>query len=316
MKKLKVVILYGGVSAEREVSLYGGKAVFENINKEKYDPILIDVLATDKFKDVISRKYYCLSELTKKFKNAIFFPVLHGEFGEDGVLQYLLQSANVKFTGSDFSAHSIAINKLATKLVANNIGIQCAEHSFFTSKAYKTSFPLYEKYVVKPNNLGSSVGVSVEGTQEDAIKTVNNLLKICGSVLVEEYIEGDEVDCAVMSGQTFPLALIKPKNGHLFFDYEAKYIQGECEEIIPAPISKKLENQIKESSLKIHQTLGCKGVTRSEFIIKNNTPYFLEINTTPGMTSTSLVPQQAFAGGVIFSELIGNLINEALQIKV
>ena len=311
MKKLKVVILYGGFSDERAVSLKSGQAVYENINKEKYDAILIDVLAVDQYKSVQFNTVYNFSELINLYKDAVFLPVLHGEFGEDGVLQYLLQSAKVKFTGSKFLAHSIAINKLATKLIAKDLGIKCARHKFFTSKATVKEFPIYEKYVVKPNNLGSSVGISIENNQKDAIKTVNELLKTADLVLVEEYIKGDEVDCAVMSGSVFPLALIKPKSGHLFFDYEAKYIKGECDEIIPAPINKELETKIKDYSLKVHNALGCSGVTRSEYIIKENIPYFLEINTTPGMTETSLVPQQASAGGVSFSKLIDRLIDEA-----
>jgi len=311
MKKLKVVILYGGISDARDVSLKSGQAVFDNIDRNKYAPILIDVLSTDKYKDVSSSKIYTLNQLISKFNKSVFFPVLHGEFGEDGVLQYLLQSAKVKFTGSKFLAHSIAINKLATKLIAKDLGIKCARHKFFTSKVTVKEFPVYEKYLVKPNNLGSSVGISIENNQKDVIIKVNELLKTSDLVLVEEYIKGDEVDCAVMSGSVFPLALIKPKSGHLFFDYEAKYIKGECDEIIPAPINKELETMIQDYSLKIHNALGCSGVTRSEYIIKENIPYFLEINTTPGMTETSLVPQQASARGVSFSKLIDRLIDEA-----
>jgi len=132
----------------------------------------------------------------------------------------------------------------------------------------------------------------------------------------------DERKVSLLSGQAvfdntvFSLAEIIPAKNHIFFDYTAKYTKGECLEVIPALISRKLEQQIKESSLKIHNALGCKGVTRSEFIVKNNIPYFLEINTTPGMTATSLVPQQANIAGIFFSTLITNLINEALEIKV
>ncbi len=315
MKKLKIVILYGGFSDERAVSLKSGKAVFNNINRDKFDAYLVDVVSIDQYKDCDSNKICNLDKLIQKYKDAVFMPILHGEFGEDGVLQYLLECSDVKFTGSKFNAHSIAINKLATKLIAQDLGIKCAKHISFTSqKDVKIeNLPDFGMYVVKPNNSGSSVGVSIEKTKQDTLIKIKNLLKTYNTVLVEEYLKGDEVDCAVIGKSVFPLALIQPQNGHTFFDYDAKYTKGECNEIIPAPINKKLENQVKESSIKIHQALGCKGVTRSEFIIKNNIPYFLEINTTPGMTETSLVPQQAMASDITFESLIDELIMEAVE---
>ncbi|MDA1338023.1 MAG: D-alanine--D-alanine ligase [bacterium] len=313
MKKQKLVILYGGFSDEREVSLKSGKAVSDNIDLDRYEPILVDVLSTDNFKEVNTSNVYTFDEIILRYKNAVFMIALHGEFGEDGVLQYLLERSDVKFTGSRFNAHSIAINKLATKLIAQDLGIKCARHiSFSSQKVVKLeNLPDFDMFVVKPNSSGSSVGVSIEKTKQDTLLKIKNLLKIYSTVLVEEYIKGDEVDCAVIGDSVFPLALIKPIKGHLFFDYDAKYTKEECDEVIPAPINKTIENQVKESSIKIHKALGCKGVTRSEYIIKNNEPYFLEINTTPGMTETSLVPQQASADGVTFSELIDRLIDEA-----
>ncbi len=180
---------------------------------------------------------------------------------------------------------------------------------------YKASGKIKFPVMVKPLDDGSSIAISMAKNEDELLKAVTELLETRSRVMIEEYIEGREVTVAVLGNkqpEALPLVEIRPKDSS-FFDFRAKYEPGACEEICPAEISPKLTKKIQDAAIKIHKLLGCRGVTRSDFIIRDNDFYFLEINTIPGMTETSLVPLAASKAGISFSELLDKLIELALE---
>ena len=294
-------ILKGGESAEREISFKTCKAVNNACKDLGYNTIQIEL-------DGDANKL-----LTKLNGIDFVFIALHGGKGENGVIQGLLDSLNLPYNGSGVLASSIGMEKSLTKQLARSYGIQTPDWKVFRdmneSKKYiPDEFPV----VVKPSADGSTVGLSFVRDQAEIAKAVELAAKYDGDIMIENYIKGRELTVTIIGQQVFPIIEIIPK--HKFYDYECKYQKGMSEYICPAELSKELTGKIQNSALDIFNILHCSGYARADFILdKNNNPWFLEINTLPGMTATSLVPKSAISAGISFNDLIQMIINESLK---
>jgi len=297
-KKLNLAVLMGGMSSEHEISLSTGENVIKHLDKKKYNikPIVI----SKKGEWFVNNRKTTVDEALKGV--GVVFNALHGEYGEDGRIQGLLDCFGVKYTGSGVLASALGMEKPRAYELFKLHGL--AVPKAVTLKNFK-------KCVVKPACLGSIVS-----NKKDLKKAIKKAKERCDSVIIEEYIDGKELTCGIVEnvkGQKYyalPVTEIIPPNGR-FFDYEVKY-DGSTQEITPARISKKLTKEIQKQAIKAHQILGCRGYSRPDFIVKNNKIYILEVNTLPGLTSESLLPKAARAAGIEFSELLNIIINNAV----
>ena len=300
MKK-KILIISGGISKERSISLKTGFQVAKELKKNDYNV-------------KICEPNFELSHKIKKFKPNIIFNALHGQFGEDGYIQTILETFNIPYTHSGVLASAQAMDKEISKKIF-------LKNKILTPKFIKYSFDMNKKkiinivneklkfpVVVKPINEGSSVNVH--------ICNKNNLffnlqkLKIYNQVMIEEFIAGREIQVAIMGKKKLGAIELKPKRK--FYDYEAKYNpKANTQHIIPVNLSKKNLEKILSIALKAHKTLRCRGITRSDFKFYNNKFYLLEINTQPGMTSLSLVPEIAAFYGISFIKLLNWILSDA-----
>lgn len=305
-RKIRVALLFGGFSAEREISIKTGKMIAANLNKKKYLVFLFDP-KTDLEK---------LIKVIKKKKIDLVFPALHGTLGEDGALQGMLELLGVPYVFSGVLASALAMDKEMTKKVLQREKI-LTPHHIVLEKQHSQNIVRKVKLpaVVKPIAQGSSVGTFIVKTAGELPGALKEAFKFGSRVMVEEFVQGKEITAAVLGNKNpraLPLVEIKPKVSH-FFDYRAKYEVGGSQEICPAPLDRALTKKIQDVAVKVHQVLGCRGVTRSDFILRGKRSYFLEINTIPGMTKTSLVPQAAAKAGLPFPELLDRLIELALE---
>jgi D-alanine-D-alanine ligase len=313
MAKIKLALLSGGLSKEREVSLKTGEKIFEALDKKKYDIFRYDPKSDLEklIKDLFARKI------------DLVFPALHGPYGEDGTLQGMLDMFQVPYVFSGTLASSLAMNKFKTKRVAECFGVRVAKDLVISKgSAYELDRAvtyLGLPIVVKPTELGSSVGITIAKTEKELKYGVEKAIEH-GEVLLEEFIEGRELTVAVMGSGRDPEALpvieIKPKKSD-WFDYKAKYEAGASEEICPAPISDEIKRKIQKDAVTVFQAIGCRDLARADFICDedNKKLYFLEINTIPGMTATSLAPQAAKEYGLDFPKFLDKLIELALERK-
>ncbi|MFZ5365140.1 MAG: D-alanine--D-alanine ligase family protein [Patescibacteria group bacterium] len=304
---LNIAVLGGGDSSEREVSLISSKKVFENLDESKYHKEYFDFpVDLDKF----------LSDY-KKFD--VVMPVFHGTFGEDGTVQGFLKTLGLKFTFSDVEAMSIALNKqLAKSLLEKLTDIKMPQGKIFdylTLDIAQIKKSFNTPMVLKPVAGGSSLGTYIVKTDDELESAIKNIKQYKQAVLVEEFIKGVEETVAILGNndpQALPVIEIRPKTE--FFDYIAKYDSKFCEEICPAPIDEALAKELQRQALLAHQTLGCRGLSRSDFIVTaDNQIYFLEINTIPGMTDASLVPKAAAAAGYSYPKFLDKLIELAFE---
>jgi D-alanine-D-alanine ligase len=311
MPKLNIALLYGGISSERAVSLNSGQIVFEALNKERYE--VFRYAPRDQLKPFI------LETLDKKFD--VILPILHGPYGEDGRLQGLLDMLDVPYVFSGVLASALAMDKHKTKLVAKNAGLRTAKESLLKAgKKYKTSVlvkKLNLPIVVKPNELGSSVGIAIAKTEAELDDAIKKAFGYGDEVLLEEYIKGRELSVAVYEDKrtkALPVIEIIPKVSE-FFDYRAKYEQGGSSEVCPAQIPDKTAKKVQRQALKIFDAMGCSDLSRVDFIWKEpeDKIYFLEINAIPGMTATSLAPQAAKAAGMELPAFLDKLIASAMK---
>ena len=299
MKK-KILILSGGISKERSVSLDTGIQVAKEL-KKKY---LIRLCEPD------SR----LSDVIKVFKPNIIFNALHGQFGEDGYIQTIIESFKIPYTHSGVIASAIAMDKeISKKIFLKNDILTPKFLSFSFNKPDKILIKLIERklkfpVVVKPLNEGSSVNVYI-CKKNDVLKKIR-LLKDYKNILIEEFIGGREIQVAIMGSKKLGAIELRPKRK--FYDYKAKYSKkAKTEHIIPVDLSKKNYNKVLQIALKAHKLIGCKGITRSDFKFYKNNFYLLEINTQPGMTKLSLVPEIARFKGINFFNLIEWILKDA-----
>ena len=302
MKKEKITVLMGGMSAERDVSLDSGKACANALTELGFDVTSLD--AKDDF----------IEKLIKNKPDKVF-NALHGRFGEDGSIQGLLEHLKIPYTHSGILSSAIAMDKLTSKKIFKDAKINSPEYLVIKNlEDFKNSNIDYP-CVIKPNNEGSSVGVYIfnelKKSNED---TVASLLKKYNFLILEKYIPGREIQVAVMGSKALGAIEIIPTRS--FYDYEAKYSSSaKTKHVIPVLMNEVDYKMILDTALQAHNTLGCRGVTRSDFRYnesdKVNKIYILEVNTQPGMTSLSLVPEIANYYGISFNELVKWIINDA-----
>ena len=306
-KDLHVVVLMGGWSSEREVSLTSGKGVADALRERGWS----NVTELDMDRDVAAR----LSEL----KPDVVFNALHGTPGEDGTVQGMMDLMGLRYTHSGLETSVIAIDKELTKMVLVPHGIRMPAGKIVTSESLHQEDPLPRPYVVKPINEGSSVGVAIvttDGNYGNPIgRDVPGPWTEFEDLLAEPFIRGRELTVAVMGGEPLAVTELKPKAG--FYDYAAKYTDGLTQHICPAEIPYETSSAMMDMAARAHQLLGCKGASRSDFRWDDEQGeagiYLLEVNTQPGMTPLSLVPEQAKMKGISYGELVERLIAEALQ---
>ena len=296
-----VTVLMGGWSAEREVSLASGAACADALNDAGYDVTQIDV----------SRNLKTLIDALKPAPDVVF-NALHGRFGEDGRIQSLLDILGLPYTHSGVLASALAMDKQSAKALFAARGIPCPEGKLLTIAEIGDSMPLNPPFVVKPNNEGSSVGVMVI-RQGDNRVTFDNW-PYGDDVLVEQYIDGRELTVAVIGDRALGVTELRPNVA--FYDYEAKYTDGKTEHLCPAPIPDEITELAMEYAVLAHRALGCRGVSRSDFRYDDteSSPgrlYMLEVNTQPGMTPLSLVPEQAAHAGMSMSDLVAWMVENA-----
>ena len=300
MKK-KVLILSGGISKERLISLDTGNQVAKELKKNGY-------------KIKISEPDNNLKKIIKNFKPGVIFNALHGQFGEDGYIQSILESFKIPYTHSGVIASSIAMDKEISKKIFIKNKIKTPK--FFTYSYELPTFDLIKKIkkklkfpvVVKPLNEGSSVNVYI-CSQKNIIKIINSI-KNYKKIMIEEFIGGREIQVAIMGNKKLGAIELRPKRK--FYDYKAKYSSGaKTEHLIPVNLPVKKMNKLLNIALKAHKVIGCKGVTRSDFKFYNEKFYLLEINTQPGMTKLSLVPEIAAYKKISFLKLIEWILKDA-----
>tara|TARA_R110002073_G_scaffold332690_1_gene519080 strand:- start:839 stop:1741 length:903 start_codon:yes stop_codon:yes gene_type:complete len=293
-----VAVLMGGWSAEREVSLVSGAACAKALQDAGYQVTTIDVQ-----RDVgalITRLYP---------RPDAVFNALHGRFGEDGCIQGLLDIQGIPYTHSGLLASAVAMDKPMAKRLFQAAGIPVADHVVTTIEAARAKEPMARPYVAKPMNEGSSVGVHIvrEGDNEPPFE--GSGWSYGELVMIERYIPGRELTVSVMGGKALAVTEITTARG--FYDYDAKYVNGGSIHVIPAEVDKGVYDQAMDLSERAFKAIGCRGVARTDFRYDGDTLYMLEINTQPGMTPTSLVPEQAAHAGLSFQDLVVWMVEQA-----
>lgn len=294
---MHVAVLKGGLSSEREVSLDTGAAVAQALKSLGYKVTEIDV-----GRDV--------SSALKKAKADVVFNALHGTYGEDGCIQGVLEFMQIPYTHSGVLASAVAMHKPTAKLLFDEVGVKCAAGKVFSRKEVLSDDVMERPYVMKPVNNGSSVGVLVV-MEGDKINEETDNFPDTEEILVEKYISGRELSVAVLDGEPLGVVEIRPKKG--FYDYRNKYTKGMTDYLVPAPVNKDIYDKAMEISKKSDNVLGCRGVSRADirYSETDGELYMLEVNTHPGMTSTSLVPKIAAHAGISFEQLVDRLVKTA-----
>lgn len=302
--------MVGGPSSEAEVSRLSGVEVVKTLSSLGHQVLSLELDDN-------------LVENLKKLQPEVVFIALHGRPGEDGTVQGVLELLGLPYTGSGVLSSALAIDKLASKKIFQAEGLDVANYLFFSEAEWQTDivrakqkvvelgFPV----VVKPTCQGSSVGVSLVKTQEQLLEAVELAFKYDPTVIVEEWIEGREIQVGVIGNRSYlplPPIEIRPKKD--FFDYEAKYTPELAEEITPAPISAELTRQAQETAVRAYRALNCRGFARVDmFLTKNDKFLVSEVNTIPGLTANSLFPKEAKAAGISFPELCQKIVDLAFE---
>jgi len=353
-KKINLAVIFGGRSGEHEVSLSSARGVMKNLDKEKYNVIPVAItkggnwLIGEKGEEYIKmneekigkegaisledsqklvavkdaeRNFFNYAEGELKEKIDLVFPILHGPFGEDGRLQGMLDMLGVPYVFSGVLAHAVGMNKPKAKIIAGKNGvpvpkdivIKKAEKYNLDQIMEKLSLPM----MVKPSELGSSVGISLVKTKEDLEKGIEDAFSHGDEVILEQYIKGREFTVTVMGGekpQVLAVTEIIPLISE-FYDYKAKYEDGGSKHICPAEISEKDQNKIEQYAVSTFKAIGCNDLARVDFLWskKKNEYYFTDINTIPGMTPTSLAPEAAKLAGMNFAQFLDKLIEGAMK---
>ncbi|MFV0422572.1 D-alanine--D-alanine ligase family protein [Oleidesulfovibrio sp.] len=294
---MRILLVAGGWSSERAVSLSGAKGIHAALERLGHDVTLYDP----------EHSLTGLFEVARKHDFA--FINLHGQPGEDGLVQALLETAGVPYQGAGPAGSFLALNKAAAKQIFVDRGLPTPEWVFLPAHPGKEWVPPFTfPAFIKSNNGGSSLALHRVTTQEELAAALDELFAKGGEAIIEPAVDGVEVTCGVLGEEALPPILIRPL-GAGFFDYESKYTPGQAEEVCPAPLPDEMTERVREYALRAHHALGLRGYSRADFIL---TPAgelsLLEVNTLPGMTATSLLPQEAAAVGLSFDQLIARLI--------
>jgi len=296
-----VAVILGGWSAEREVSLSSGHECAKALREKGYQVTEIDAT-----RDLASQL------VAIDPKPDVIFNALHGRWGEDGAVQGLLEIMNIPYTHSGVRASAIAMDKMSAKAMFTEYEIPCARHVWVTREDIASGKALPPPYVLKPNNEGSSVGVEIILTAEEEQNMLARNWDHGDGVMQEEFIPGREMTVAVKDGKAMEVIEILTGN-HAFYDFESKYAQGGSEHIVPADIEGDLRDRLQRHAEEAYKALGCRGVARADFRYDPEKDHLaiLEINTQPGMTPTSLVPDAARHEGLSFADIVAWMVEDA-----
>ncbi|PKP28889.1 MAG: D-alanine--D-alanine ligase [Bacteroidetes bacterium HGW-Bacteroidetes-18] len=324
MKK-NIAIIMGGYSSEVDISLKSGQVVYENISKEKYNPYKVHILKekwvlVDDFENEFPiNKHDFSTEINgEKINFDCVFNAIHGHPGEDGTILAYFELIGLKHTSAPFYQMALTFNKRDCLSVLKQYGIKTAA-SYYLNKGdeinvdeiiAKVGLPCF----VKPNNAGSSFGISKAKTATEMIPAIEKAFKEDSQILIEAFLDGPEITIGVFEfkGKVKVLPMTEIVTENDFFDYEAKYL-GKSQEITPARISPEIHKKLEKIASQVYQILNMSGFSRSEYILVNDEPHFLEMNTVPGLTTASIIPQQAAAAGISLVELFHNAIEMALS---
>jgi len=306
---MNLAIIYGGTSSERNISLKTATSIIPSISN-KYNVYPLD----------IESDYKKLVSFLKDNKIDLVFNALHGGDGENGIFQSILEKNNIKFTGSDSIASKIAMNKNKTKILCQENLIPTPKWDYlnfnklnFVDLNYSKLINKYQKScVIKPANDGSSIGMTIiynELNKDKIIKGLKKSTTISKKVIIEEYIPGREFTVCILGNKTLPIVEILPKNK--YYDFKSKYTEGECDYIVPANISKAIQNKMNNYALQLNKIIGCSHYSRVDLRMDGNNIFILELNTLPGMTNTSLFPKSAKKNGLDYNDLIDKIITLA-----
>lgn len=298
---MKVAVIMGGISSEREVSLKSGESVFKRIDKNKYD--VVKIVLNDK-KDIFTK-------ITDDIDFA--FLALHGKFGEDGCVQSILEAMEIPYSGCSPLTSALCMDKNMTKKILRDSNLPTAEWTVVRNideidydEIEKIGYPVF----IKPNSGGSSVATFLIKSKEEVHEAVRQGLEVDDCVMIEKYIKGGEYTSFILNGDVFPTISIVANSE--FFDFESKYNQnGATEEVVY--LEKELQEKVNEISKGCWTAFNCKAYVRVDVIISDGVPYVLELNTLPGMTETSLIPRSAKANGLEFGDLIDKIIEYSLN---
>jgi len=332
---MKIAVLLGGTSAERDVSLVTGVAISKALMELGHDVLPIDCAFGDRLVDVnqvevdgtiketpvdfssrqveLDRNIFKTIQFLIRESVEMVYIGLHGGYGENGQLQALLEMAHIPYAGSNSLASALCMNKFFSKEIVQAHGVPTAPwkvirklENFETECCSGLRFPL----VVKPGDQGSTVGLSIVKEKSQLMESLARALHFSSFALIEEYISGSELTVAVLGDQALPVIEIVPQSG--FYDYESKYQSGKTEYIVPADIPQEVSRKVQSLALKAFRILGCEDYARVDFRLRDDGKlFFLEVNTLPGMTPTSLVPKAAKAVGMDFPTLIGKIVDMA-----
>ena len=305
LRKRKIGVLMGGWSNEREVSLLSGQRVMDSLKGQGFQAVGIDV--NRNFTDQI-----------KRAKIDLAFVILHGRPGEDGTIQGYLDLLGIPYTGSGVTASAICIDKVITKMLFERVGIPTppyfvigpgADAQAVVAAAEKQfGYPM----IAKPRTEGSSVGIELLQGRRGAVERTERVRRGFGEILLEQFIPGMIATVGVLVDEVLPILELVPKR-QAFYDYEAKYTRGETEFVLPARLDSKVADKVKELALKAHKLMGCSGFSRVDLVIRHGKqPYFLEMNTLPGLTDISDFPAEAENAGISYDEMIFRILADAL----
>ena len=301
---MKIAILYGGISSENKISIKTAFAIAEAISK-KFDI------------EMIHLNGHISAYLKKMLSSDLVINALHGGDGEDGTIQAYLDLHHIPYTGSGAKASKISMDKNHSKIIAQSLNISTPKWFLikrskdFDIKLHYSNISKFDfPFVVKPSDEGSTHGLTIIQKNDDIEKAIIRAFEFSDEILVEKFISGRELTIGILGDKTLPIVEIKPSHDH--YDYDCKYKEGLSDYVVPAQLSDSLGEKISEDAMNIHEALGCRHYSRVDFRINDNGEYyFLEINTLPGMTSTSLLPKAAKAAGLDFIDLIQTIINMA-----
>ena len=323
---MNVAVVMGGYSDESVISLRSGQLILNNLDKTKYLAFEIHILKTEWYCLIDSVKYpinkadFTFTKDNQTIKFDVAVNTVHGTPGEDGHLQAYWELIELPYSGCNYYQSSLTFNKRDTLSVLSKFNIPKAKSIYLTKGAIidgnKIAAELGLPFFVKPNQSGSSLGISMVNTLDDLPKALDFAFAEDNDILIESYLNGTEVSVSVLhyKAQTTVLGITEIVSQNAFFDYEAKYL-GKSNEITPARISNEIEKLVIETAKKVYESLGMIGFSRTDFIIMNNIPHFIEINTNPGLSPQSIFPQQAAHAKIEMSDLLDNEISLALQRK-
>ncbi len=335
-KKIRIAIIFGGKSAEHEVSIQSARNIFDALDKDKYEPVLIGInkdceWVTSSIQQLFSNEQVVLNknrmniltEVSGNFKKLdVVFPVLHGPFGEDGTIQGLLKLADVPFVGAGVLGSAIGMDKDVMKRLLRDADLPT--NQFLTFKSFERDKISFDKikqklglpFFVKPANLGSSVGITKVHNKQELLPALESAFMYDSKIIVEEYIKGKEIECSVL-GNDNPIASICGEviSHHEFYSYEAKYLDKDGAKLsIPASISLEVSKKIQKIAVEAFKILCCEGMARVDFFVTAKNKIIInEINTIPGFTSISMYPKLWEASGISYSKLIDTLIEFAIE---